>query len=1786
MNVSEFLKRIRNNNIDISINGDKIQVHSDEQIPSSILEELKANKAKILTYFKDSMNDASPMLIENAALSESYPLSSSQKRLWMLSQFEEASVAYNMPGFYEFNGDLDIVSLERALKTLIERHEILRTVFKEDASAEVRQFIRTMEELEFRLVCEELKESGDQQELIKCIVQQEIEKPFDLSNGPLLRVRLLKVSSNKYVFSYVMHHTISDGWSLRIIMKELMVLYTAFCEGSENPLLPLRIQYKDYSVWQQSQLAAAELEKHKAFWLQALSDELPVLEMPLDKQRPIIKTFKGGKVYKTFSKKKTGDIKNFCQAKGATMFMGLLAGVKVLLYKYTNQEDIIVGSAIAGRTHTDLEDQIGVYVNMLALRTRFTGEDSFSDLLDNIKEVTLKAYEHQSYPFDELIEELHLKRSMNRNPLFDISMVLQNTKISEDFSSNSNLGNITVDAYSEGQNVVSKFDLTFTFEESDDKLHPSIEYNSDVYNKETAERLLDHLEQLFTAAILSPSTPLAALDYLTKEEKQQLLVTFNDTTVSYAKDKTIIDLFAEQVSKTPDHVAVVFEDKKLTYKELNERSNELANYLLNLDQLSKGDYININIKRSEYLIIALLGILKSGFAYVLLDPFVPEERLNFILNDSGSKLLIDDAFIYHFQNLRSSLSKEKPDTTIQPSDIVYLMYTSGSTGNPKGAVNIYRGFTNTVRWYGEAIKLAESDRVGIISNLSFDLTQKNYFAPLMVGASIYIDSEFNPTVTTEFIKKHKISVINCAPTMFYSLLDEENQGDLISLKKIILGGESINLSLIKQFLETNDVNIFNSYGPSEASDVSIYYELIRGQSNIIPIGKPIWNTTVFILNNKLKLVPVGVSGEICIGGIGLGLGYLNQKTLTNEKFLHTEECGRIYRTGDIGRYNSKGEIEFIGRVDNQVKIRGHRIELEEIENKIQHFEEIIKQVCVEVKVINNEQVLIAYIVVHSSFNKSLLRENLRKKLPAYMIPSYFVELPKLPLNSNGKIDRKSLPHPQSLDLLSEVEYTAPRNQTEEQLVNIWEEILGKQRVGIDDDFFELGGHSLKTIRLISQIQKKFEVRVTVKDLFENTVLQQQADIIRKCKRTSFITIPKVREQESYPLSSSQHSFWIVSQFNEGNVAYNITSVYLFKGLLDIDALTFALSELIARHESLRTIFKKDVHGEVRQFILPAGKVDFKIGERDLRNKPDFKNILKQRVQEESLKPFDLARGSLIRASLFRIEDDQWVFAYVMHHIITDGWSMSILIDELMQLYNAYRYNKPHNLKPLRIQYKDYTFWQLERLKSESMLQDKRYWLEQFEGEIPVLELVTDKKRPAVKTYNGGIIHKAFDTEITSGIKMLSREAGATLFMGLHAAVSVLLYKYTGQRDIIIGTSIAGRDHIDLEDQIGYYLNTLALRNRFEQGYSYRQILAKSRQVTLDAYEHQAYPFEDLLKSLNHLRDISRNALFDTFMVLQNAETDAWKGQSLSDLSISGYEGEQQISKFDLTFTFMEAEDKLHLNIEYNSDLFYKATVIRVSEELERLLAAIIKNPEKPVEQLSYASIEDKYKMLAEHNYHLVDDLDHKNVVEWLETQAQKTPDSNAFLSITCRELNESANQLCDYILKKKAAGVGDLVAIRLPNSKEWTLITILAILKSGAAFIVLNEISEAQAAAASKNDLCKLIIDNTELLKFRQEKDLYATSDRSFERQPDQLAFAIFVSDAFEWLTVKNGSFLNDLVLHGNNSDECSLQELLSELPETSFGSIVEKIMKKNNTAAISENVIETLFSSGVSDEF
>ncbi|WP_019506242.1 non-ribosomal peptide synthetase [Pleurocapsa sp. PCC 7319] len=1592
-------------------------------------------------------------------------LSFAQQRLWFLHQLEGASSTYNMPTAWQVTGRLELTALEQAVSGIVRRHEILRTNFKMVDGTAV-QVIRPHNPLSVPIVDLQHLSEGESEAELQRILTEEAERPFDLSQEPLLRLLLIKLAADSQVLLVNMHHVISDGWSMGVFTQELSALYNAYIQGQPSPLPELSIQYADFAHWQREWLQGEVYQRQLDYWQQQLAGIPELLELPTDRARPAVQTFQGGVVRFELPRELSSKLEALGQQAGATLFMTLLASFSILLSRYSNSEDIVVGSPIANRNHRQLESLIGFLVNTLVLRTNVEGSSSFWELLQQVRQTTLDAYGHQDLPLEKLVEVLQPERSLSHNPLFQVMFVLQNAMEQTRQMSDLTLTPLAVDKFT------AQFDLTLSMSETPEGLTGLWEYNSDLFDPETIQLLAGHFQVLLEGIVAAPEQSISTLPLLTQTERHQLLIEWNDThdtQQEYPQDKCFHQLFEAQAQKTPDAIAVIFEDQQLTYRELNQKANQLAHYLKQLE-VKPETLVGISMERSLLMIIGFLGVLKAGAVYVPLDPSYPPDRLRYIIEDSQLSVLLTCSGVLSpeltagcmainlesQQNTIAEYSTDNLDLTYSLDALAYVIYTSGSTGKPKGVLVSHRGIGNLALAQSHAFGIKADSCVLQFASFSFDASISEIVMTFVAGAKLCLatsESLLPGMNLLELLRQKQITHVTLPPSALAVLPHEP----LPELEAIIVAGESCPPELAAQWSQGR--KFFNAYGPTETT-VCATICLYDHHNNNLPIGRPIANTQIYILDELLQPVPIGVVGEIYIGSVGIAKGYLNRPELTEQRFIINpfDDSEKLYKTGDLARYLPNGELEYLGRIDHQVKIRGFRIELGEIESHLSSHPSISNCLVTAREDLPGDKRLIAYFVAtdDSSLTTKELRSFLQQTLPQYMIPSHFVLMEQFPLTPNGKIDRRALPAPEQVREESAATYVAPQTPIEQQLVSIWTQVLQLEPIGIEDNFFELGGHSLLATQVISRIREIQNTEISLKNLFESPTiceLAQQLEILQT-QNTTVAPIVTVSRNEPLILSFAQQRLWFLNQLEGASSTYNMPTAWELKGLLQVTVLEQAVSEIVRRHEILRTNFEM-VDGIAVQVIRPHTPISLPLIDLQHLSEGEGEAELQRILTEEVERPFDLSQEPLLRLVLIKLATDSQVLLVNMHHIISDGWSMGVFTQELSSLYNAYIQGQPSPLPELSIQYADFAHWQREWLQGEVYQRQLNYWQQQLTGIPELLELPTDRARPAVQTFQGGVIRFELPRELSRKLEAISQQAGATLFMTLLASFSILLSRYSNLEDIVIGSPIANRNHRQLESLIGFLVNTLVLRTNVEGSSSFWELLQQVRQTTLDAYAHQDLPLEKLVEVLQPERSLSHNPLFQVMFAMENGTNQT---QQMPDLTLTPIPVEQATSQFDLTLSMSETPKGLTGLWEYNSDLFDPETIQRLAGHFQVLLEGIVATPEKSISTLPLLREAERHQLLIEWNDTQQEYPQDKCFHQLFEAQVEKTPNAIAVVfedqQLTYRELNQKANQLAHY-LRSLGAKADSFVGIYLERSLDMA-IAFLGIFKAGAAYLPLD----------------------------------------------------------------------------------------------------------------------------------
>jgi tyrocidine synthetase-3 len=1692
---------------------------------------------------------------------EYYALSSQQRRIYIHQQMDPGGSHYNIPHAHIMEGDFGQDRLETIFQQLLGRHESLRTWF-EMADGEPVQRIQdeVIPGIEYYDLYRTPVERGlaplpiepaARNPKLAASTMKNFIRPFNLSRAPLLRVGWGKLTGQRHLLAVDIHHIISDGISLDILVKE----FTALIENKR--LSPLRIQYKDYAQWQNREEQRQSIKRQEAYWDNQYSrgDDIPILHLPCDYPRPPFQRFEGNSICFEIDEESTRGLYRMVRAWGVTLYMVLLAAFKVLLSKLSSQDDIIVGSPTAGRRHMDLDNIIGMFVNTLALRSKPSGEKPLKHYLQELKEITLAAFENQDYPFEDLVEQVTVVRDAGRNPIFDVMFLLNNINNGNDNTSTGTarvsdwtmiplekaslegkaVSGVQVTLPDEFRRRTAKFDLTLAALEDGEDISFSLQYSTQLFKEETCQRFVGYFKKIISLMVKDPGVKLCRIEMIPEEEKKQLLCDFNNTGDEYPGSKSLPWLFEEQVKRTPDHTALVGncqwltgkdpfgQSIAITYSQLNHKSHQLAGVLIEKGVM-RDTIVGIMVERSIEMIIGLLGILKAGGAYLPIDPGYPQERISYMLNDSGANILLTE-------NEVTSWLKDGPKAFnilwINPpaTSLGYVIYTSGSTGKPKGIMVEHRNVVNVVWWFARKYNLAPGTHVLQMSDYTFDPSVNQVFGTLLHGAVLYLISKatlLNVELLRQFIENHFIHVVNFVPLVLNELLNPGPK--LESIRVVLSGGERLDDAVKNNILEKG-YELYNQYGPTETTIDAL---VEKCSANKVTLGTPISNVRCYIMDKYSDLAPIGVTGELWIGGAGISRGYLNNPGLTAEKFdqdlwdyrdgnhrfyrpyrsYRTYISNKIYKTGDLARWLPEGNIEFLGRMDHQVKIRGYRIETGEIESRLLAHEQV-KEAVVLAKTNQGSKFLCAYIVPRptdpgTSLETSELKTYLNSYLPAYMIPFYFIQLERIPLTAQGKIDRQAL-----VEIVIHDEngrnYLAPRDPLEEKLAEIWGKVLktGTQAfplIGIGDNFFERGGHSLSALVMIANIQREFNVKVPLAEVFRVPHIKGLARYIRGSKRDKYTSPQPVEKKEYYALSSAQKRLYILQQMELNSTAYNMPTFITVKEP-DIEKLEETISGLIRRHESLRTSFHmvgnepvqrihNEVEFEIKYYDIYKTQVEVKVkveqerssrfeGTGGLAPLPIIKNFIRS---------FDLSQGPLLRVGLIKagalhgavdvdIDVDVDVLMIDMHHIISDGISLRVLEQEFTALYGG------EQLPPLAIQYKDFSEWQNSEREKEIIKIQEKYWLREFAGEIPVLNLPTDYPRPALQSFAGDIMEFEIPGDETRGLKAAAQSGSCTLFMVILAVFKVLLAKLSSQEDIVVGTPTAGRRHADIQRTIGMFVNTLAMRNYPQGRKTFSEFLQEVKEQTLEAFENQDYQFADLVEQAAVVRDAGRNPIFDVMLLVNNingvdSHTDTGSGTVGVEISdAAGVEmgetlAESRTAKFDLTLAAVEKEDKISFSFQYCTALFKQETIQRFIAYFKKIITVIGKDPGVKLSWIEVLGEGERKRLLYDFNDTAGEYPRGKTLHRLFEEEVKKTPDHIALIGrmptgigtrlkasaarkplmyLTYNQLNKKSNQLA-HRLREKGVRPDRIAAIMVERSMEM-IVGIFAVLKAGGAYL-------------------------------------------------------------------------------------------------------------------------------------
>ncbi len=1564
-----------------------------------------------------------------------YPASFAQERIYAVNGLLGDELPYNVSSAYLLNGSLDLNRLKTAFEKLVQRHEALRTRFN-IVNGEVVQIIDDQLGLDIEFIA--VTEEEAEEELYKGI------KKFDLEKGPLFRVKVICVSTIKYILLMDMHHIIGDQTSVDILLRDLGDLYSG-----RNPE-PLPIQYRDFSQWQRKQAEMHSFATQLEYWKNEYMNRIPVAELFSDFQRPAIMGYAGASISYKFDKEFSEKINRFINNHKITPYMLMFSAFSMILSIYTGQTDMVIGTAVSGRRDLELKDVVGMFVNILAVRVKIDDTMTIRAFLQYIKEKLIGAYENQDCQYDQLLNELDEIRNLSRNGLYNVLI---------------NYITVDMDAVSiEGLSVIPKYlnekyaktDLACDIIDENGSYTAVFEYSTALYKRETIEALSQKFRYILMCLIDHEDEKIEQLTLISSEEADWLAHQLNNTSSKAPLEKTVIDIFEECVEKNGTNTAIVWNNRQISYLELNSMVNKMAEKLWERN-VRHMDRVAVLLEQGLLQLVSILGILKCGAVYVPLDTENPDNRIQYILEDSCCNLLISSSkwinkvngkVPYILEDSDYYESDGKMDLTIKfchapkesnGDDTIYIIYTSGTTGNPKGTLICHKGIVRLVKDCNQ-MSFEPTDRCLRLLNYAFDSSALEIFGALLNGASLFIGNKSEVSDISnliKIIKDQKISILIITATLFQMIVDQDVTA-LKGLRKVLIGGETLSVSHIRRALEvTGSGKLINSYGPTETSVAACSYMIDSVPDNVvsIPIGKAISNTTIYLIDRFGRLVPPNAPGEIYIGGEGVASGYINNMDLTAEKFIaNPYGDGLLYRSGDLARRLLDGNLEYLGRMDEQVKIRGYRIETGEIEAAIKAIDGITDAVVV-VREDGDDKKIQAYYVSGNDIENDQIISGISGMLPHYMVPQYLMRLDVLPLTRNGKLDKKALP---DIKIINTRLYEAPGTCMEEMVTEMFKDILGIEQIGVNDNFFELGGHSLKATKLVNRIESETGIRISVIDAIKRATVKSIAALLEKRYESEVChevraSIQKAEEKSTYPMSSAQKRIYFIQMMERGTV-YNISQCLRIYGEVSLDKLEEALIKMTERHEILRTSFVMD-EGEPVQCILQECRMDFEYI-KDFETEESV--LINQLIQ-----PFDLENPPLIRARLIK-RDSHHILFIDMHHIIGDGMSITTFTDEFCSFYNGWEVEYPAR------QYKDYSEWMI----TKDISKQKEYWINEFRDEVTLLDMPLDYPRPHKQSYNGATVFRKTGYILANGIKKFAKDTGSTEYMVFLATVMIVLSKYSRQEDIVVGSPISGRTHHDTEHMLGMFVNTLAMRGKPERNKKFSSFMEEIKEKCLKAYENQEYPFEELLENIDIKKDMSRNPLFDVMLVLQNNET---RDYQLGEATVENVDIESKVAKFDLSFSISEGIECYDIFVNYCTDIYSKETAEGIIEHYMVVLEQVIKKNDMLLGEIEMIT-EAERKIISGFNNSSKPYIAENTVIQLFEEQVERTPYNIALeygkRTLTYKELNEKANSLA-WKLRDIGVEKDDFVAVIMERSLEMVQ-GIYGILKAGGAYVPID----------------------------------------------------------------------------------------------------------------------------------
>ena len=1667
--VAQLVESLGGAGIRLWLDGEKLRFDAPRgAMTPSLRDTLRERRQELISFLACA---GEPPPIPRADRTAPLSLSFAESRLWMLDRIDGASGVYNVPNVVLMDGALDVSAFTRAFTELTRRHESLRTRFIE-VDGEARREILDPEPFTFETMSLETLDVAAQKAELDAIIAREKARPFDLAHGRFVRGTLVRLAPERHALLVTLHHIAFDGWSSDVLLRELSALYRSFVSGRAPSLPEPSIQYADFAQWQRQWLRGEALSQQVAYWKKRLDRVPGALELPTDFARPTAPTYRGDAHRFEIAARRTQQLTALGREADATPFMVLLAAFAVLLSKNARQEDICIGSPIANRHHAGTEGIIGFFVNTLVYRVAARGSLSFRQLLAEVRALALDAYAHQDVPFEHLVEVLRPNRAAGHSPFFQVMFAFHNAR-----TETLQLEGIAFEALPLPA-AFAKFDLTLDVEEVGRALQCTFEYSTDLFETRTIQRLSQQFLSLLEVLVLRPDARLQDVSVLTADERRVLLSEWARPEADEGAFTPLAELFEAQVARTPDAIALVAGDCQLTYRELDARSSRLARRLRALGA-GRDVLVGILLERSVELLVSLFAVLKSGAAYLPLDPAYPAERLAFMIDDSAVPMVITEprladrlagrsrhVFVDDADADSAMDASSEAHRSSHPGDLVYVIHTSGSTGKPKGVMITQGALSNYVRGLARSLAMTSEDRVLQFISVSFDMAVEANFPPLIVGATLVLADpgvEYDAAHLVRTMAEQDITLISIVPSMLNAVVNEPGLDGCRALRTISAGGEALSTELAERVLaRLPGVRLVNAYGPTEVTVDAAHWLVETGERRgLEPIGRPVECTWLYVLDDDLHLVPVGVTGELYVGGRNLARGYLNRPELTAERFVPNPFGAgeRLYKTGDVCRWRWDGVLEFLGRIDSQVKVRGFRIELGEVESMLSEHALVREVVAVVQDAPDGAKRLVAYVLAHEAAAQvegHELRPWLAARLPAYMIPSKVVVLAELPHTPNGKIDRSALSRRDEGD---EVGTAEPTTRTEIAVAAIWRDVLKVERVFADDDFFMRGGHSLLATRVVSRVRETFSVEIAGRALFEAPVLRAYAARVDASLGTvpgeglAGVILAGPYEGDA-PLSFAQLRLWFLDRLEGPQATYNVTTAVRLRGPLDECALSASLVEISRRHEVLRTTFV-EVDGEPRQRI--GDDAGFPLARVDLRGPSphaDAQSEVAAILRREAEQPFDLARGPLARATLVRVRDEESVLVIVYHHIVFDGWSSSLAGEELSALYRTYRRGEPPDLPPMAIQYADFARWQRATLTPERLAGAIAMWRDMLEGAPPRLDLPA-RSRDSAPSQRGGYREIRLDGRLTDELRRLSLEAHATLYMTLLAAFATLLARYSGQTDIVVGSPLANRNRRETERLIGFFVNTLPIRIDLSDDPAFSDLLARVRATCLRVYANEDTPFEQIVEAVRPERSRNHAPIYQVVFGLQNTPKEELH---LDAVELLPEPVDVATAKFDLVLLMHEEGRELYGRLQYDASRFDDVTMQGLLASFETLLRRLAEAPSSRVLGVPLMDDATFEKVVRAGADTVVDHGDPRSIPELFDACVRAHPNALAVVSendtLTYADLRARARSIARR-LRARGVGPGDLVGLCGPRSTEMTA-ALFGIVLVGAGYLPLD----------------------------------------------------------------------------------------------------------------------------------